>query len=408
LTCEEVDVRRIAERVGTPVFIYSEAAIRDGVRRIRAGLENRPIHFRYAIKANSNPHILKLIDQEGFGVDVVSGGELEIALEAGAPASRIVFAGCGKQEWEIRAALDLDVSFVSIESPFEVETLERLLREYPHSRARMLVRANPGVGGGTHRYMVTGLEENKFGTAADEVVERYAQWQRQLDGRIDGIQIHIGSGITEIDFFATAAEMAVSIVTRIRANGGRVSVLDFGGGVGVRFDSDAPVDWRRYKEIVVSLQEKLGVEIVLEPGKSVLAESCVALAGVVQCKAGVGRHFLIVDMAMNDLMRPALYQAYHHVLPLWTGSEPAETVIADVVGPVCESGDFLAQKRLLPKLAPGDMVALLTAGAYGYSMSSNYNERPRAAEVLVSGGAFQVIRERESLGARLRAKYGTR
>ena len=394
LACEGIDLRELAKKAGTPLYVYSATDIRHNALRIKDGLSEDHFRFRYAVKANSNPELIKLIAGCGFGMDVVSGGELRICLQAGVDPGAIAFAGAGKDDWEMNEALRSNVGHVSLESEWEIAQFRRLLAEVPDSRTRFLVRCNPNVGGGTHPFMITGTDDTKFGILTELVEQHYRRWQQEFGGRIEGLHFHIGSGITDVNFFADAAQMARATVSAVRARGGKVALLNFGGGVGVRYASNDPVDWDAYKQTVRNLQSQLDVDIILEPGKSVVAEAGVLIARVLQFKKGRSKDFVILDAAMNDLLRPALYDAYHEVWPLYEGAREVNDKPVDFVGPVCESGDFLAKNRRSPALQPGDYVAILTAGAYGYSMSSNYNERPSPIEVLVDGEDYRVIRQR--------------
>lgn len=395
LTCEGLDVVDIAAEYGTPLYLYSLAGIKEAAARLKGGLEDCEIAFKYAVKANGNQEIVRIFRELGFGADVVSGGELHLSLRAGVQPSDIVFAGVGKQRWELEYALEQKVGFISIESEWELSQLADLRSR--NRGTRYLLRCNPSLDGNTHPYLTTGRAENKFGIPIETVRESFTDWYEKLDGALAGVQFHIGSQILDISAFAAVSEVALAFVRHLQEAGAKMEVLNFGGGVGVRYDSDEPVEWDRYKKIVRDLSRDTALPLILEPGRSLVAECGVALGQVLFCKRGTTRDFIISDLAMNDLIRPALYQAHHEILALYRGARNKEGKPVDVVGPVCESGDFVGKHRELPLLEPGDAIAVLTAGAYGYAMASNYNERPRPAEVLVDGNSTRLIRPRERL-----------
>lgn len=397
LLCEGVDIRELVLRFGSPLYVYSKAGLVEQSKMIQDGLTGIPIQFRFAAKANSNPAIIRTLSEQGFGADVVSAGELKACLAADVKPDDIVFAGVGKQVWELEYALSSQIGLISIESEWEVQHLRDLIGKNGNTATRFLIRCNPDLDGGTHPYLTTGKEENKFGIPAATVIEKYNEWARLLDDRVDGIQIHIGSQILDMSAFAAAADFAVEVIQQLRRCGANLRLLDFGGGVGVRYESNEPVGWESYKNTLRSLHERTGLPLVIEPGRSLVAESGICVGSVIQYKPGRTKDFLIVDLAMNDLIRPALYDAHHEIWPIFQGNRSIGDHLVEVVGPVCESGDFLAKKRNLPELIPGDLIAVLTTGAYGYAMASNYNERGRPAEVLVDGEKALVIREREVL-----------
>jgi len=396
--CEGVDVFDAASEYGTPLYLYSLAGIKEAAARITSGLEGCDVAFKYAVKANGNPELISAIHGLGFGADVVSGGELRLCVSAGVPAKDIVFAGVGKQEWELAYALEQKVGLVSIESEYELSNWARLLPKFRNNVTKFLVRCNPEIEGDTHPYLMTGTAENKFGISTGGVVQHFRDWQEMLDGALVGLHFHVGSQILDISAFAALCEIALTTVDQVRNIGVALELLDFGGGVGVSYESDEEADFSSYKEIVRRLFKVSGLPLILEPGRSVVAECGIALGRVILNKPGNTKDFLIVDLAMNDLIRPALYGAHHEIVPIYRGARTGSVKPVDVVGPVCESGDFLGRNRTLPQLEPGDLVAVLTAGAYGYVMASNYNERPRPAEVLVDGDTARLIRRRESFG----------
>ena len=400
LGIEDVPLTAIAEAVGTPAYVYSRAVIEDRFRRVSEALQPGPARICYAVKANGNLAILALMKELGAGFDIVSGGELERVLRAGGEPGDVVFSGVGKSVAEIDFALKVGIGCFNVESAPELARLE--------ARARLLsrvapvsIRVNPDVDAQTHRYISTGRKENKFGVPEDVAMDmyRHAAASEVLDVR--GIDCHIGSQIAALEPYAAARDRLFRMVDTLAAEGIEVAHMDLGGGFGVRYADEAAFDVEAYGREVAASVFARGMELLVEPGRYLVADAGVLLTRVEYLKPDTGagtRNFAVVDAAMNDLIRPALYEAHHHV----------ETVVAgdaaprrwDVVGPVCETGDFLALDRQLA-IEEGSVLAVCGAGAYGMVLSSNYNGRGRAAEVLVSGGDFRVVRRRETVGDQL-------
>jgi diaminopimelate decarboxylase len=408
LHCEQVPLRDLADEFGTPLYVYSKQTILDNYRSIDGALTGLPHVTSYALKANGNGTILRMLADEGAGADVVSVGELMMALKAGFPPERITFAGVGKREDEIEQALRVGIFSFNVESLQELQAISRLaLRE--GCRARIALRVNPNIDAQSHPYISTGLREHKFGIDGERALEAYAYAAGLPSLDIAGVHCHIGSQIVKAEPFAAAALFLVELTRKLREQGTAVSHIDLGGGFGVRYvnalqheaipreatDGTTPLTPPDILAAVRPILQPAGCTIWLEPGRSVVATAGVLLTRVLYTKENGGKKFVIVDAGMNDLLRPSLYDAYHQIVPARIESYESETV--DVVGPVCESGDFLARNRVLNKVKPQSVLAVLTAGAYGFVNASHYNGRPRPAEVLVSGDRVRVIRQRESL-----------
>jgi len=380
--------------------------VRERFAAVRAAYSPVAAEVHYSVKANSNLALLALLAKEGAGFDVVSGGEIERCLRAGIEPARIVFAGVGKTEAELARALQLGIGLFDVESADELADLARLAttagRRAP---ARYALRLNPDVDAGTHEYVTTGLRRNKFGLpfeAALELLRRHAG-DRALDFR--GFHVHFGSQVTDPARFRAAALVVAGRVAAARAAGIAVHSLNLGGGFAAHYDQ-APPAIEEVAAAVLPVVAPLGLEILLEPGRYVVAEAGILLMRVLTVKEVGAQAFVVVDAAMNDLIRPALYEAVHPVVPVVEPASTAATIRADVVGPVCESGDFLARDVTLARPARGDLLAIATAGAYGFSMASQYNSRPRAAEVLVDGGKSRLIRRRETIDDLLNPETG--
>ncbi len=408
LHCEEVDLEQVADKVGTPVYVYSDGTIRDHYRRLNGALPGLDHQICYAVKANSNRAVLRLLAEEGAGFDIVSGGELFRVLAAGGDPGRCIFAGVGKSREEIAYALEQGVHSFNLESEAELAYTERIAAG-KGVRAPIALRVNPDVESGSHHYITTGRSENKFGIALDRVAEVYAAAARLPHLAIRGVQMHIGSQITEAAPFAEAIAKITPLVLELKKNYG-IEFFSIGGGIGIVYESSLASgsgDWwegdaagtltiEDYAAAIVPALRGLGLRILLEPGRFLVGNAGILLTRVRYIKRTGRKTFAIVDAGMNDLIRPALYQSYHEIVPTRAPESAAREAI-DVVGPVCESGDFFAQDRAMPPLAEGDLVAIMSAGAYGFVMASNYNSRPLPAEVLVRRDAFGVIRERQTL-----------
>ena len=394
LCAEQVSLEEIARRYGTPCYVYSRAAIEAAFQEFARALDGREALICYSAKANSNLAVLALLARLGAGFDIVSGGELVRVLAAGGDARKVLFSGVGKSEAEIRLALERSIYCINIESEAELERVAGIARSLGR-RAPVALRVNPDVDAKTHPYISTGLRETKFGIAHAEAERLCARAAALAEIELIGIGCHIGSQLIEPAPFAAAVERLVRTVERIEAGGTRLRHVDVGGGMGIRY-RDEPL--RPIGEFVAGALKALGRHrhrLILDPGRSVVGNAGVLLTRVEYVKPGDARSFVVVDAAMNDLLRPALYGAWHEVLPVREPGSPGKGAVYDIVGPVCESADFLAKDRRL-EAREGDLLALMSAGAYGMSMSSNYNSRPRAAEVLVDGGASHLVRRRES------------
>jgi diaminopimelate decarboxylase len=413
LFVEEVPVREIAERHGTPVYVYSAKTAREHLDRIREAFAAVDPLVCYSVKANGNLAVLRMLRERGSGFDVVSGGELTRALRAGADPATIVFAGVGKTAEEIRAALEAGILMFNVESEAELDAIEREA-EALGRRAPVALRINPSVDPKTHRYIATGRPETKFGLD----LERADRAAGSLVGRdhleLVGIHLHIGSQITDVAPYVEAMEKAVEFVRACRDRGLPVEWLNIGGGFGIFYrDEGEARSAAEFGEALVPVLERARVRVALEPGRFVIGNAGILLTRVLYRKQSGEKRFVIVDAGMNDLLRPSLYEAYHRVWPVMTEygarhgtpgtsedsdrSDAPPTVLSDVVGPICESGDFLAKDRQLPEVTEGDLLAVFSAGAYGFTMASNYNGRPRPPEVLVDGDEARLVRRRETM-----------
>ncbi len=398
LGCSGVDLTELAEQFGTPLYVYSADSIRERIGMLQtefAGVENT---LCYAVKANSSLAILKMLSGLGCGFDIVSGGELERVRRAAPEAlGRVVFSGVGKQVWEIDAALDAGILLFNVESEAELEVLSARAVALGKT-ARIALRVNPDVFAETHPYISTGLREHKFGIAIERAREVYRR-AAELPG-LDpaGVSVHIGSQIRAVGPFAESLQRVRSLIEELRGDGLDMRYIDGGGGFGIEY-TNAPFDPAAsiadYAAALRSVLAKLGCHLLLEPGRFVVAQAGALLTRVLFTKQNGAKHFVVTDAAMNDLIRPALYQAHHEILPVIRDDRP--TQIADIVGPVCESGDFFARNRETPELRAGELAVLLDAGAYGMTQASNYNTRVRPAEVLIEGGRARLIRRRETL-----------
>ena len=401
LLAEKVPVKKIVEEVGTPVYIYSAATLRRHLQVFSEAFSDIPHLICYSVKANSNLAILKLLGKLGAGVDIVSGGELYRALKAGIPPEKIVFSGVGKTEREMEEALSAGILMFNVESLGELEALRRVAQKIGKP-APFSIRVNPNVDPKTHPYISTGLKKNKFGLPEEVAFEAYRKAKDDPFLHPLGIDCHIGSQLTEISPFIEALRRLKDLYQRLLAEGFELHYLDLGGGLGIVYGNEEPPPPAEYAEALKQELRDLPCTLILEPGRVIAGNAGILVTRVLYVKSNPpspgekqGKNFVIVDAGMNDLIRPAFYQAYHRILPVREISGK-ETIVADVVGPICESGDFLAKERPLPPISPGDLLAVFSAGAYGFVMSSNYNSRPRAAEVLVDGEHFFVVRKRET------------
>jgi diaminopimelate decarboxylase len=395
LCAEDVPLDSIAARFGTPCYVYSRAAIEGAYAEFVRALDGRAGLVCYSVKANSNLSVLQLLARLGAGFDIVSSGELARVLAAGGDARKTLFSGVGKSEAEIRFALEKNIGCLNVESEAELERVASLARQMK-KRAPVALRVNPDIDARTHPYISTGLQENKFGIAHAEAERLYLRAARMPELELVGIGCHIGSLLVDSAPFVAAARKLVALVDRLEAAGIRLRHVDVGGGIGIRYKDETP---QPIAAFVRGAIEALGARrqtLIFDPGRSIVGNAGLLLTRVEYVKPGASRNFLVVDAAMNDLIRPPLYDAWHDVRTVRERDANAAGAVYDVVGPICESADFLARERPLAAAA-GDLLAILSAGAYGMSMSSNYNSRPRAAEVLVAGADARLVRRRESV-----------
>lgn len=399
LFAEDVPVSRIAEQFGTPAYVYSRATLERHFRAYDESLAGRDHLICYAVKANSNLAVLNVLARLGAGFDIVSVGELERVLRAGGQPDKVVFSGVGKQPSEMRRALDVGVRCFNVESETELDRLNDVARELG-KQAPVSLRVNPDVDAGTHPYISTGLKENKFGIDIAEARRIYAKAAAMSNLDVVGVDCHIGSQLTTVAPFMDALDRVLALIDQLAEDGIHLRHLDMGGGLGVTYDRETPPSPSEY---MAEVQKRLGdrtLEIVLEPGRSIAANAGILLTRVEFLKCTGHRNFAIIDAAMNDLIRPALYSAWQAIVPV-TPREDVEEQAWDLVGPVCETGDFLGKERRLA-LAAGDLLAVRSAGAYGFVMSSNYNSRNRPPELMVDGDRVHVIRQRETLEDQMR------
>jgi diaminopimelate decarboxylase len=391
LCAEHVPLAEIAKQFGTPAFVYSRAAIEQAYREFSEACSGRDALICYSVKANSNLAVLNVLARLGSGFDIVSGGELARVLAAGGRADKIVFSGVGKSEAELRSALEAGVLCFNVESEGELERLSAIASA-TRKTASVSLRVNPDVDPRTHPYIATGLRESKFGITYDAAMSLYRKAAKLPGVRVAGIDVHIGSQITETGPFVAALEKVLEFVDALDATGVHLDHVDLGGGLGIRYRDERPPTPKDYLEPLFAMLGGRRMRVLLEPGRSLVGNTGVLLTRVEYLKHGGAKNFAVVDAAMNDLIRPVLYDAWHDVLPVTRREGSGRRY--DVVGPVCESADFLAKDRDL-SLAEGDLLAIMSAGAYGMAMSSNYNSRPRAAEIVVDGARPWLVRERE-------------
>jgi diaminopimelate decarboxylase len=407
MLCDSVSLERVVSDFDTPTYVYSAKQILERFSLFSKQFEDTPHIICYAVKANSNVHLLRLLARAGAGFDIVSGGELERVLVADKKAvGRVVFSGVGKTTAEIDLALRSGIRLFNVESAQELDLIAaraaRLRR-----KARVALRVNPDVFAETHPYISTGLREHKFGVDIDSARELYRKAAQSPWLLPTGISVHIGSQIRSADPFGAAASRVAELVRSLRAEGIQIESVDAGGGLGINYSLDAgsepQKDVAEYAAAIKSALNGLGVELLLEPGRFLIAQAGALITRVLYVKQNGSKTFVITDAGMNDLIRPTLYQAHHEILPVRLSQEPGQ-MMADIVGPVCETGDFFARDRAMPLVAPGDLLAILDAGAYGMSLSSNYNSRGRAAEILIRGRKIQQIRRRETIKDQLAAE----
>jgi diaminopimelate decarboxylase len=395
LHAEDISLEQIAQEVGTPAYVYSQATLTRHYDAFSKAFEGLDHQICYAVKANSNKAVMALFASMGGGADIVSGGELARALAAGVEPQRIVYSGVGKTVEEMEAALKAGILMFNLESVDELEVLDQVAGRLG-VKAPVSFRVNPDVDAQTHPKITTGLAKNKFGLDMETAFRQYPIAAKLPNVEIKGISCHIGSQLTDTRPFADALERVARLVEKLREVGISPGLLDLGGGLGITYNQEIPPQPSEYAAALRETVQRLGMKLILEPGRVLVGNAGILLARVLFTKQTPVKRFVIVDTAMNDLIRPSFYDSYHAIWPI-EKNKANELAMADVVGPICETGDFLARDRNLPMFERGDLMAVLSAGAYGFAMSSNYNSRPRAAEVLVNGSSFSVVRERETI-----------
>jgi len=412
LFCEKTDLQRLAERYGTPLYVYSSEAIRDRLHAYTRAFRSIPHTLCYSVKANSTLEILRQVARQKAGFDVVSGGELERVLRVKPKGvTSVVFSGVGKNLHEMELALKSEILLFNVESASELRTLATTARRLK-KKASIAIRVNPDVSAKTHPYISTGLHRHKFGVPIPEARTLYAEAAKESNLRVAGVSVHIGSQITDVGSFKDALERVAELVRELRRAGHDIRYVDAGGGLGIPYQSTGEPFAKQvaaYAKAVLEPLRGLDIHLLLEPGRSIVGPAGVLLTRILYRKTNNSKRFLIVDAAMNDLLRPSLYGAYHEIVPVKhlggrSSGQPlsGETEVTDVVGPICETGDFLARDRELPVMQEGDLLAILDTGAYGSVLGSNYNTRGRPAEVLVEGASSRVIRRRESVRDQMR------
>lgn len=405
LYIEKVTVSQLGKDFQTPTYIYSQAKLKKNLQEWPSNLENHKPLYCFAFKANDNLELLKIIAQSGFGADIVSGGELFLAKKAGFSPGKIVFAGVGKQAAEIQFALRENIKAFNIESLQELELIQNLAKQ-DKKKANIHVRVNPDIDAKSHPYISTGLSQNKFGIGLKDAIDLAIKADPFSHINVTGIHVHIGSQITELSPFADTSRSIRDLYLELRNRGIQITTIDLGGGLGIDYEN--PVDNSenekespnglspvKYLNAITSHLKDLPVNFIFEPGRSVIANTAILLTKVLFVKKNGPKKFVVVDAGMNDLIRPSLYQAYHKILPI-SNINRTKNEVVDIVGPICETGDFFAKDRSMPALEPGEDIAIFSVGAYGYSLSSNYNARPKPAEILVAGSSYRVIRRAEN------------
>ncbi len=403
LFCEDIPLERIAKEHGTPCYIYSHATLIRHFRAFDQAFASVPHIIAFAMKANSNLAVLRLMASQGSGADIVSGGELFRALKAGIPPRKIVFAGVGKSPEEIKYALESDILFFNVESSAELQAINEVARGIG-VQARVALRVNPDIDPQTHPYISTGMKKSKFGIGADRAIQEFQQAASLSNIQVVGVHAHIGSQLTKISPFVDSLTKVLGLIQALKEKGIPIRYLNIGGGLGITYSDEAPPHPKDLAEAITPLLRESQCEIIMEPGRVIVGNAGILLTRVLYIKDTGAKKFAIVDAAMNDLIRPSLYEAHHDILPVrQVPDTPAD--VYDVVGPICESGDFLAQNRTMPSVQAGDLLAVMSAGAYAFTMASNYNSRPRVPEVLVKDGENFVIRERESYDDLIRGEH---
>ncbi|MFO1519900.1 MAG: diaminopimelate decarboxylase [bacterium] len=393
LYAEQVSVEKIAREVGTPAYLYSYETLKNQFHHFRDAFGSASPLICFSMKCNSNLAILKAIANWGGGVDIVSGGELFRALKAGVNPKKIVYSGVGKTDAEIAQALKAGILVFNVESEEELQAIQRVAKKLK-KKAPVSLRVNPNIDPKTHPYISTGMKKSKFGIDVKKALEIYQKASKLSHIEIVGVDCHIGSQLTQVRPFVDALKKLKELIQKIRAAGIPLQYLDLGGGLGIRYKNELPPSPKEYAKALLNELKGMNLKLIFEPGRWLMGNAGILVTRTLYTKKTAAKEFVIVDGAMNDLIRPAFYGSYHDIQPVVRGKGAKRK--SDVVGPICESGDFFAQDRLLPPFKSGDLLALFSAGAYGFAMASNYNTRPRAAEVLVKGGKYHVIRKRES------------
>ena len=402
LYCEDIPLERLDKEQGTPCYVYSHATLIRHFQAFDQAFASIPHLVAFAMKANSNLTVLRLMASQGGGADIVSGGELFRALRAGIPPDRIVFAGVGKSPREIQDALKSDILLFNVESSAELHTLNDVAKGMG-MQARVALRINPDIDPRTHPYISTGLKKSKFGIGAEYAVETFKQAAALPCIQVVGVHAHIGSQLTHISPFVESLEKVVALIETLKSHGMPIRYLNIGGGLGITYSNETPPHPKAFAEAITPLLQKTQCEIIMEPGRVIVGNAGILLTRVLYLKETGAKKFVIVDAGMNDLLRPSLYDAHHDIVPVRRSPHAPEDTV-DVVGPVCESGDFFAQNRAMPAVKAGELLAVMSAGAYGFTMASNYNSRPRVPEILVKGGESFVIRERETFDDLIRGE----
>jgi diaminopimelate decarboxylase len=392
LYCEDVPLAELAMKEGTPLYVYSKKTLLQHYNAVDEAFSDIDHLVAYSVKACSNINILKLFVKEGAGADIVSGGELFRALNAGVDPEKIVYSGVGKSYAEIIFALNSDILMFNTESRQEIDRINGIAGNL-NKTGRIAIRINPNVDPKTHPYISTGLKENKFGISIEEAYDEYIRADKLEHIDVIGVSCHIGSQLLDVTPFVDALNKVKELIIKLREAGLTIKYLDIGGGLGISYDNEEAPHPQHYGEKVISAIRDLGCTVVLEPGRVIAGNSGILLTRVLYTKVNEGKNFVIVDAAMNDLVRPSLYGSYHEIRAVFKNGEAQ--INGDIVGPICESGDFIAKDREMPDFKQEDLVCVMSAGAYGFTMSSNYNSRPRAAEVLVDGSKYRVINKRE-------------
>lgn len=393
LYCEDVSIGKLVAKVGTPMYVYSKRAIIQRIREYKDAFKDYQTLICYALKANSNLSILRIIEESGLGADIVSGGELYKAKKAGFPSSRIVYAGVGKTDFEIEFAIREGILSFNVESHMELEIIDQIAKKYD-KKANVSIRINPDVDPKTHPYISTGLKKSKFGIDIHQAKKVYKIASKLENINIVGIHCHIGSQITDLSVYEEATQKTAELVFQLKREGIELQYFNIGGGLGIRYRPEDKVPTPKdLANVIIPIVSQTGLKLIVEPGRSIIGEAGALITKVMFLKDKGDKHFVIVDSGMNDLVRPSIYNAYHHIVAV---KQRDRKIKADIVGPICETGDFFGIDREIDWVDRGDLVAILSAGAYGSSMSSNYNVRPKAIEVLIDGGKFSIIKEREN------------